>query len=118
MHEDITEETEKQWLAELREKSLAEQNLRFDAALSHMSQGLSMYDAEERLVICNERYREMYGLPPELCRPGTKLKDIFAFRTQSGAVPIDASEDDVQQVLDETSKHQKRVQAYRMPDGR
>lgn len=42
IHEDITEQTEQQWMAELREKSLADQNLRFDAALSHMSHGLSM----------------------------------------------------------------------------
>src|SRR5690606_15042556 len=66
-HEDVTEPTEQQWMAELREKTLAEQNLRFNAALAHMAHGLSMYDAERRLVICNDRYRRMYDLPAELC---------------------------------------------------
>jgi PAS domain-containing protein len=55
MHEDVTDVTEQQWMSELREKSLAEQNLRFNAALSHMTHGLSMYDGEKRLVICTER---------------------------------------------------------------
>jgi diguanylate cyclase (GGDEF)-like protein len=117
MHEDVTEETEQQWMAELREKTLAEQNLRFNAALSHMSHGLSMYDAEQRLVICNERYREMYGMPPELCRTGTSFKDIMEHRKQSGAVLFDEAEGPLLQVLDEKSR-QGWVQAFRMPDGR
>ena len=31
------------------------QNLRFDAALNNMSQGLCMFDASQRLIVCNER---------------------------------------------------------------
>src|SRR5690606_21047371 len=84
MHEDATDETEKQWMAELREKTLASQNMRFDAALSHMTHGLSMYDADHRLVICNQRYREMYGMPDEMVRPGARLGDILAYRKQLG----------------------------------
>jgi PAS domain-containing protein len=37
-----------------REHELQAQNLRFDTALNNMSQGLSMFDAEQRLVVCNE----------------------------------------------------------------
>ena len=43
---------------------LAAQNHRFDAALNNMRQGLVMFDAEARLVVCNDRYIEMYGLSP------------------------------------------------------
>lgn len=38
------------------------QNNRFEAALQNMSQGLSMADASGRLVICNSRFREMFGI--------------------------------------------------------
>jgi diguanylate cyclase (GGDEF)-like protein len=117
-HEDVTEEVEQQWLSELKEKTLADQNTRFNAALSHMSQGLSMYDAEHRLVICNARFREMYGAPEELCRTGVSLDEIFKWRRENGIVPIESADDSTQQVLDETSQSRKRVQAYRMPDGR
>ena len=53
--------------AALREgkAELRAQNLRFDAALSNMSQALLMFDSAARLVICNQRYIEMYGLSPE-----------------------------------------------------
>src|SRR5262249_54563117 len=50
-HEDIT--------ARLRnEESLREQNLLFDAALNNMSQGLCMFDADQRLIVCSEQYVE------------------------------------------------------------
>ena len=44
---------------------------RFDIALSNMPNGLCMWDKEQRLVISNNRYREMYGLTPEQVRPGS-----------------------------------------------
>ena len=55
IHDDVTEQTEQKWMAELTEKSLDVQNRRFNAALDNMSHGLSIFDAEMRLVICNPR---------------------------------------------------------------
>ena len=40
-----------------REAELQAQNLRFDAALKNMPHGLCMFDCNERLIVCNERYR-------------------------------------------------------------
>ena len=70
-HEDITEreklnaqlEQQHELLKEQEEK-LQAQNLQLDAALNNMAQGLAMFDAEQRLVVCNGRYAEMYGLCP------------------------------------------------------
>jgi PAS domain-containing protein len=45
-----------------REAELQAQNMRFAAAISHMSQGLVMFDSQTRLVICNQRFLAMYGL--------------------------------------------------------
>ena len=36
-----------------------------------MPLGLSMFDAQERLMVCNKPYVDMYALPGELARPGT-----------------------------------------------
>lgn len=58
-------------------RTMARTNARFDAALSNMPHGLSMFDADERLLVCNERYREIYGLSEEQVRPGTTLQDIL-----------------------------------------
>ena len=117
-HEDITPEVEGQWLADLREKALADQNMRFDAALAHMPHGLSMYDADWRLLICNERYREMYDMPAELTRIGTPFEKIIDYRRSIGAAPVDGELDYVGQVLAATRAEGTRIQTYRMPNGK
>jgi PAS domain-containing protein len=42
------------------ERRLRGQNKQFDAALNNMTQGLNMFDTAGRLVVCNERYLQMY----------------------------------------------------------
>ncbi len=69
------------------EQALAEQNRRFDAALSNMSQGLCMLDADLRLTVCNGRYLDMMGLPPDAVRPGIPLRDIVAYGVELGHHP-------------------------------
>jgi diguanylate cyclase (GGDEF)-like protein len=74
--------------AELRaqKEELETQNLRFEAALSNMSQGLCMFDGSQRLVVCNTRYTEMYRLSPELAVPGTTLAQILEHRIANGVL--------------------------------
>ncbi len=49
-----------------------------------MLQGLAMYDSQMRLVMCNKRYAEMYGLSPEQVKPGTTLREILEHRLARG----------------------------------
>src|SRR5476649_331718 len=49
-----------------------------------MTHGLCMFDAEKRLVICNDRYAKMYKLAPELLKAGTPHQDIIAHRVKNG----------------------------------
>jgi len=65
-------------LAELSE-ALHRTNLHLDAALANMAQGLAMFDAEKRLIMCNQRYLDMYDLPERLGRPGTSLREIMEY---------------------------------------
>ena len=45
-----------------RDRELGLQNQRFDAALNNLSLGLCMVDGEDRLVIYNHRFAELFGL--------------------------------------------------------
>ncbi len=54
----------------------------FEVALDNMARGLSMFDAEQRLIVCNKIYRDIYGLPPELTQPGTPLSDIVRYHVR------------------------------------
>ena len=67
-----------------REARLAEANVRLDTALNNMKQGLCMFDANERLVVCNERYLQMYNLPHDIVKPGCTLADILRLRKEAG----------------------------------
>lgn len=61
-----------------REDELRQQNLWFDAALNNMSQGLCMFDAQERLIVSNLQYQRLYDLPFDTLNPGTPLRTIVA----------------------------------------
>jgi diguanylate cyclase (GGDEF)-like protein len=73
-------------LAELadRDAALSEQNRLFDAALSNMSQGLCMFDQDQKLLVCNDRYIEIYGLSKDLAKRGTPFRKIIESRIEKG----------------------------------
>src|SRR3954453_10598128 len=59
----------------------------FEAVLSNITQGVGFFDGEQRLVLCNRRYAEIYELPLEITRPGSSWADIVAYRTEHGSAP-------------------------------
>jgi diguanylate cyclase (GGDEF)-like protein/PAS domain S-box-containing protein len=59
------------------------QKLLLDAALENMTQGLCMYAADGRVVLFNEHYRKMIGLPAESLKESTLL-DLLVQRKESG----------------------------------
>ena len=67
--------------------------------LAHMCQGLCMFDAEQRVVLCNERYARMYGLSPEQVAPGTTLRQIVEYRIGKGIFAGGAPEEYVRERL-------------------
>jgi diguanylate cyclase (GGDEF)-like protein len=69
--------------------SLAISEATVDAALNNMSQGLLMFDSSDRLVVCNRRYLDMYGLSPDIVRPGGTLREIVEHRAATGSFCAD-----------------------------
>jgi methyl-accepting chemotaxis protein len=66
-------------------------NLRFNTALENLTHGLCMFDANRRLVVWNDRYANLYRLPPELLKVGARHEDIIAHRVRSGILKGDTS---------------------------
>lgn len=63
------------------ERARGEQNLRaqyerFGVALDNMAQGLCLFDGDRRLVVMNERFANLYAVPPRLQRPGTSSDEL------------------------------------------
>ena len=55
------------------EAEIAKQADRLETALTNMSQGLCMYDRDQRLILCNKQYAQTYGISPDHIRPGMSL---------------------------------------------
>ncbi len=69
----------------LSRERLTLEKQRLDRAVNNMTQGLLLFDASQQLVICNQRYIEMYGLSAEIVRPGCSFHDIIAHRKATGS---------------------------------
>ena len=80
--------------AELREREhdLQAQNVRFDIAINNMTLGLLLWDSSERLIVCNKRYISMYGLSPDVVKPGISLRDLIVYRKEIGSFNGDVDE--------------------------
>jgi len=91
-------------------------NVQLDVALNNMMHGLCMFDADKRVIVCNGRYGEMYGLDAELMKSGTPLKAILERRKACGTLG-----ESVEDALKESSYlASKSVSSLtkELPDGR
>jgi diguanylate cyclase (GGDEF)-like protein len=95
----------------------ADQRLLLDTVLNNMSQGVLMFDAEARLVFCNQRYIEMYGLSAEVATPGCALRDLLAHRTAVGAF-AGSPEDYIVDLLEEVAAGKPSNGIVKSADGR
>ncbi|OSI69111.1 bifunctional diguanylate cyclase/phosphodiesterase [Bradyrhizobium canariense] len=76
----------------LSRERLTLEKQRLDRAVNNMTQGLLLFDASQQLVICNQRYIEMYGLSAEIVRPGCSFHDIIAHRKATGSFTGDTDQ--------------------------
>ena len=88
---------------------------RLDTAVNNMTQGLLLFDSSQRLVICNHRYIEMYGLSADVIKPGCSFRDVIAHRKQTGSF-----DGDVDRYVDLVLRDigQRNAMVITTPDGR
>ncbi|MGE3914326.1 MAG: PAS-domain containing protein [Hyphomicrobiaceae bacterium] len=81
---DITEMKHREFDLLRISQQLHAKNRHFDAALNNMIQGLCMFDKEQRLIVANRRYLDMYGFSPDVVKPGILLTDIMKYSVSLG----------------------------------
>jgi diguanylate cyclase (GGDEF)-like protein len=69
----------------LSQRRLTLEKQRLDIAIDNMTQGLLLYDSSERLIVSNQRYIEMYGLSPQVVKPGCNFRDLIEHRKKTGS---------------------------------
>ena len=73
-------------------RQLLLQHQRLNVAVSNMAQGLLLFDSSQRLVVCNQRYIELFGLSPEIVKPGCSFREIVVHRRDIGSFVGDVDE--------------------------
>jgi methyl-accepting chemotaxis protein/PAS domain-containing protein len=68
----------------LRDRRSRAQGRLIAAALGNMTQGLCMFDGAARIVLCNQKYLRMYGLSPDVVKPGCSLRELIEHRKATG----------------------------------
>jgi diguanylate cyclase (GGDEF)-like protein len=108
---DITVEKE-------REAAITQTNRLFDAALSNMSQGLCLYDGQQRLLVSNRQFAELYRLAPDVVRPGLSFRDVLALSAAAGNYEDDTVDALVAGRLEFVADRPLGTQLQELSDGR
>jgi diguanylate cyclase (GGDEF)-like protein len=124
-HEDITEREElnarlkKQYeLGREQEETLRTRNVQFDTAINNMSQGLCFFDSDHRLIVCNERFVEIYNIPADRVYPGMKLTEIVDLRIEAGSFPAMTRDEYVRWRNDVAVSNEAKDSIVELQDGR
>ena len=89
----------------------------FSAMNNIASQGLLLLDERDNIVMCNERYKQIYGLPADLVLPGGSLQRITEFIATEGSL-LDDPASFIQAVREQVASKGRYEQVVRMEDGR
>src|SRR6187401_2027707 len=68
------------------------ERLPLHVALNNITQGVCFFDAARRLIVCNQRYIELYRLPRDRIRPGISLSEVVDLRFAAGTCPAMSKE--------------------------
>jgi diguanylate cyclase (GGDEF)-like protein len=85
--------------------------------LTNMSQGVALFDSGARLLFCNQRYLEMYGLMPEVARPGYHIRDLLDLCVRARSF-TDDPEDYMSRLLQHIGEGQCFSHVVNLPDER
>jgi len=109
-HEDITEQV-------TAKRVIETQKLHLDAALANMSQGLCMFNADGRLIVCNSKYADLYGLDEQHTRPGTSFRAILEHQIATGNT-LDWTDEDIKKRIDKIAAKKPYKITNRLHNGR
>jgi diguanylate cyclase (GGDEF)-like protein/PAS domain S-box-containing protein len=75
------------WLRRSRRSQLR-RNAFISSAMNNLNQGVVMTDAQRRIIFCNDRYLEIYGLTRSDIRPNMTGYDILRLRRERGVLGV------------------------------
>jgi len=77
---------------QLSNRRLAVERRELSVAVNNIPQGLVLYDNSSRVTVCNQRYIEMFGLSPDVAKPGCTMYELISHRKETGSFSGDVGE--------------------------
>jgi PAS domain S-box-containing protein len=96
-----------------REAELLDSRETLDGAIEALNEGFALYDANDRLVMCNARYRAMNKPAAEFLVPGVTWREASRMRAESGLFP--EAEGQIEQWIERRAKRRARAAAAEIP---
>ena len=84
---DVTELVQKERALDEARAQAQQERERLEDAIEALPDGFALYDADDRLVVCNQRYREIYAQSAPAIRPGTSFEAILRYGLAHGQYP-------------------------------
>jgi diguanylate cyclase (GGDEF)-like protein/PAS domain S-box-containing protein len=97
---------------------LQTQTQHYQSAFDAIDLGVCLFDAQERLILSNRRFAEIYRLAPEQIHPGATLREIIDLRVAAGTCATATAEDYLALCVTNKAATQRVVWSTELPDGR
>ncbi|WP_226467596.1 PAS-domain containing protein [Luteimonas panaciterrae] len=88
-----------------------------NASLEHLPHGVSVVDADLRVVAWNSRYQQIFRYPSELLEIGRPIEDMLRYNARRGWLGPGSADEAVQRRLDHLRNRQPHVHERELPDG-
>jgi adenylate cyclase len=67
-------------------KEIREARTRLTDAIESISEGFSLYGADDKLIVCNSRYRDLFASHADVMEPGTSFETIVRTAVDRGSI--------------------------------
>jgi PAS domain S-box-containing protein len=109
---DITDEKGREaQLRQVRDHAVAAQTM-FEDAIATISEGFVLFDPDDRIVVCNARYKGFFRELADLARPGTSLDELLRASVARGMFPA-VAHGDVDAWLEKIHAHRRKPSGFR-----
>jgi len=100
-----------------QEAEVAEKTSILEATLENMGEGISMFNADLKLIVHNKRFLEIWDYPPDRFPPGSELHEFFEFNAARGDYGNEHAEQEVQDRLELAKRFEPQILERTRPNG-
>ena len=107
---------------EKEQRALKRENIIRDIVMENTHHGISLFDRDLKLVICNKQFSSLLDFPQKFCEAGTTIQEMLLFNAERGDYGPVERPDDLTRLVDERVALARKFEPHSfrrtLPDGR